>query len=85
MQDSGQSTILITRMAQEAADYVGKSLRLRYDPLSRVGIVGELPPADGVGKIVVATGGTSDMPMAEAALTAEALEQPGGPAFTMWG
>ena len=74
MQDSGQSTILITRMAQEAADYVGKSLRLRYDPLSRVGIVGELPTVDGVGKIVVATGGTSDMPVAEeAALTAEAL------------
>lgn len=74
MKNSGQSTILITRMAAEAAKQVGKTLPLRYDPISRVGIVGELPQPDGVGKIVVATGGTSDMPVAEeAALTAEAL------------
>ena len=40
----------------------------------RVGIIGELPEPDGDGTIVVATGGTSDMPVAEeAALTAEAL------------
>ncbi len=32
-----------------------------------------MPPKDGIGKIVVATGGTSDIPVAEeAALTAEA-------------
>ena len=40
----------------------------------RVGIIGELPVPDGDGTIVVATGGTSDMPVAEeTALTAEAL------------
>ncbi len=40
----------------------------------RVGIVGPLPAPTGIGTIVVATGGTSDMPVAEeAALTAEAL------------
>ena len=62
------------RMSQEAADLVGASLPLRYDALSRTGIVGELPEKDGNGKVVIATGGTSDLPVAEeAALTAEVL------------
>ena len=71
----GQKTILITRMSVEAAGLVGEDFPLRYDELSRVGIAGEPPnPGDGVGKIVIATGGTSDMPVAEeAAKTAECL------------
>lgn len=71
----GQKTILITRMSSEAADVVGESFPLQYDELSRVGIAGKPPKLeDGVGKIVVATGGTSDMPVAEeAAKTAECL------------
>jgi hypothetical protein len=74
MYKGGEQTVLITRMEPEKAELVRKNLPLRYDPLSRVGIVGELPPPDGLGKIIVATGGTSDMPVAEeAALTAEAL------------
>ena len=45
---------------------------MTYDPLSRTGVVGEKPRPDGKGKIVIATGGTSDLPVAEeAALTAE--------------
>lgn len=74
MQEKGQKTILITRMDQEKADFVAEKLPLRYDAMSRVGIVGEMPPITGNGTIVVATGGTSDVPVAEeAALTAEAL------------
>ena len=70
----GDNAVLITRMSQEAADLVGASLPLRYDALSRTGIVGELPEKDGNGKVVIATGGTSDLPVAEeAALTAEVL------------
>lgn len=70
----GQRTVLITRMDAQAADYVGAAVPLRYDALSRVGVAGTLPEPDGVGKIVVATGGTSDMPVAEeAAQTAEAF------------
>ena len=39
-----------------------------------VGIIGGFPEADGIGKILVATGGTSDIPVAEeAALTAQVL------------
>ena len=74
MLTNGQKTILITRMSHEAAAFVGKAHKLNYSEISRVGIIGELPEADGKGHIVVATGGTSDMPVAEeAALTAEAL------------
>ncbi|MCM1045739.1 MAG: nickel pincer cofactor biosynthesis protein LarB [Candidatus Gastranaerophilales bacterium] len=72
MQKHGQETILITRMSVQAAEIVGETLSLKYDALSRIGIVGEMPAPDGAGKIVVATGGTSDMPVAEeAALTAQ--------------
>lgn len=68
------NAVLITRMSQEAADLVGASLPLHYNALSKTGIVGELPKKDGNGKIVIATGGTSDLPVAEeAALTAEIL------------
>lgn len=74
MLDKGQKTVLITRMSSVAADYVGKTLPLQYDTASRIGIVGSLPEKSGKGKIVVATGGTSDIPVAEeAVLTAEAL------------
>ena len=67
-----EKTVLITRMSREAADFAAEELPLNYDEVSRIGVVGELPPKDGKGKIVVATGGTSDIPVAEeAALTAE--------------
>ena len=46
---------------------------LSYHEQARIGIVGELPEPDGSGMIVVATGGTSDIPVSEeAALTAQA-------------
>ena len=74
MLSKGQSTILITRMSAEAAREVGKCHALKYYGDARVGIVGDMPKPDGIGKIVVATGGTTDLPVAEeAALTAEAL------------
>lgn len=74
MKANGQDTILITRMSKEAAEYVSKEYELNYNELSRVGIIGEMPAKDGIGKIVVATGGTSDIPVAEeAALTAEVM------------
>ncbi len=71
---SGQKTVLITRMSKEAAEIVQKHLPLQYYERGRIGIVGEMPRPDTETNIVVATGGTSDMPVAEeAALTAEAL------------
>lgn len=70
----GQKTVLITRLSKEAADFLTPHLPLTYYELGRVGIAGTMPEPTGRGKIVVATGGTSDQPVAEeAALTAEAL------------
>ena len=70
----GQKTVLITRLSQQAADVLAPQLPLTYHALGRVGIAGMMPKPSGRGKIVIATGGTSDQPVAEeAALTAEAL------------
>lgn len=75
LQAADNGTVLITRMSAEAAAQAAEQLTpFSYDPVSRIGICGALPEPDGAGDIVVATGGTSDMPVAEeAALTAEAL------------
>lgn len=74
MLKNGQETILITRLPEESADVVGGRYPMDYHSDARIGIIGKMPPAFGIGKIVVATGGTSDIPVAEeAALTAEAL------------
>ena len=71
--EHGQKTVLITRMSKEAAEAATKNIRcFKYFELSKIGIVGEMPSINCSGKIVVATGGTSDMPVAEeAAITAE--------------
>ncbi|MDD3921570.1 MAG: nickel pincer cofactor biosynthesis protein LarB [Eubacteriales bacterium] len=70
----GQETVLITRMSPEAAETVRQQIPIEYDALSKTGVAGELPKPGGRGTIVIATGGTSDMPVAEeAAITAEAL------------
>ena len=74
MKRAGQDTVLITRLSPESAGAVARAHPLDYHPDARVGIVGELPPPDGLGTVVVATGGTSDIPVAEeAALTAQVL------------
>lgn len=72
MKRNGQNTILITRLSPEAAEQIRALHKIDYHTDARVGIIGSIPPAGGIGKIVVATGGTSDIPVAEeAALTAE--------------
>ncbi len=73
MAKCGNQNILVTRMAPEAAALVEQQLELDYHPLSKIGIA--IPvPRPSVGNIVIATGGTSDIPVAEeAALTAQVL------------
>ncbi len=72
MQDSGEEQILITRLSAERAEILKQSIDIKYFEEARIGFLGEAPEADGIGKIVVATGGTSDIPVAEeAAVTAE--------------
>ena len=73
MQSNGQGTVLITRLAADAAAELATLIDdLTYHAQARIGIIGKMPEPDGLGTIVVATGGTSDIPIAEeAALTAE--------------
>lgn len=72
MKQNGQDRILITRLSGKKAKEVKKQHALTYYEEARIGIVGDMPKPDGIGTIVVATGGTSDIPVAEeAALTAE--------------
>ena len=72
MKAHGQERVLITRLAPESAALLQQNHALSYDPLSRIAVCGSLPRPDGIGKILVATGGTSDVPVAEeAARTAE--------------
>ena len=74
MKKNGQERVLITRMSPEAAEFVGERFELDYRKESKVGIIGGLPTPSGIGKVVIATGGTSDIPVAEeAALTAQIL------------
>lgn len=66
--------ILITRLCPESAAYLAERFQLFYDELSQIGIVNRVERISAKGTIVIATGGTSDIPVAEeAALTAEVL------------
>lgn len=70
----GEGPVLVTRLSQAAADQVALVHPIEYFPAASIGLLGTMPPPSGLGKILVATGGTSDLPVAEeAALTAEAL------------
>lgn len=74
MKKKGKHNILITRLSPEKAEELQSNIDLSYDPVSRIGISGKYDQVTGSGTIVVATGGTSDIPVAEeAAQTAEAL------------
>lgn len=72
MLDNGQKCILITRLSAEKTEIIAKKLDIKYNEIARCGIIGEIPEADGIGNIVIACAGTSDLYVAEeAAITAE--------------
>ena len=73
--NAGQHSIMITRMKPEAVEVMeGTDLPFTYYKDARLGLVGQMLPPRRDGYILVATGGTSDIPVAEeAALTAEIL------------
>ena len=74
MEAAGQRTALITRLDAQKAEIVMRTHPLDYRAVCRIGIAGKVPEPDGASYIVVCTGGTSDIPVAEeAAVTAEAL------------
>ena len=72
MLESGQETILITRLEKYAAEILNREFALSYCEIAKIGSIGSIPEPSGNGCVVVAAGGTSDIPVAEeAALTAE--------------
>lgn len=72
--EHGQERILITRLSAEKAEQIAAAHPVVYDEVSRIAVLGDKPQADGNGVIMIATGGTSDIPVAEeAAVTAEML------------
>ncbi len=74
MKSSGQSKIMITRIDQRTYDELASSMNIEYFPEARIATIGEFPEPDGAGSVVIATGGTSDIPVAEeAAVTAQFL------------
>ena len=74
MAQNGQQNVLITRLDKEKAEAINEQVAITYYENARVAIAGQMAAPSGIGKIVVATGGTSDIPVAEeAALTAEFL------------
>ena len=74
MAQNGQNNVLITRLDPEKAQSIQKKVHITYYENAQIAIAGEMAAPGGIGTIVVATGGTSDIPVAEeAALTAEFL------------
>lgn len=76
LRDHGQMPALVTRVDAEKAVRVAEALDgdFTYFPAARIGRIGPARAPDGIGPIVVAAAGTSDLPVAEeAAVTAETL------------
>ena len=74
LEDNGQKNVLITRLDAEKAAQVNALTPITYYNDAHIAIAGTMAAPSGLGTIVVATGGTSDMPVAEeAALTAQFL------------
>lgn len=74
MQKNGQNNVLVTRLDEMSAEEISDSVELTYHKNAKIGTVGNMRKADGIGKIVVVSGGTSDIPISEeAAVTAEFL------------
>lgn len=74
LSSNGSESVLITRVGKEKAEVISKELPITYHESSRIAILGEMPSPTGIGTILVITGGTSDIPVAEeAAITAEFL------------
>lgn len=76
MLERGEKTVLITRIGKDTAKKLNAELggRFMYSEAGMIGVAGEMPEPKREAHIAVATGGTSDIPVAEeAAVTAEAL------------
>ena len=74
MVQKGQDSILVTRISESVFEQLKDINNISYHKEAHIATVGRSAKAGGIGKIVVATAGTSDIPVAEeAAVTAEFL------------
>lgn len=74
MVKNGQETILITRTEAAVVEAVSRSYEVNYNSYGKIAVVGKNPATENDGTILIVTGGTSDMTVAEeAAVTAEAF------------
>ncbi len=74
MKLSGEESVLITRIDETKAQAVALKHNIDYNKEGRIAVAGPYPQPDGLGTVLIATGGTSDIPVAEeAAVTAKAL------------
>lgn len=73
LQKGGEERILVTRLSQEKAEGLrAAGCAIEYYKEAELAVAGGFPPADGIGPVVVAAAGTSDIRVAEeAALTAQ--------------
>jgi len=76
LSENGAKNILITRLSREKFDIINSavSFEITYYELARIAVANPEPIKEKIGKIVIACGGTSDLPVCEeAAITAETL------------
>ncbi|MCF0140878.1 MAG: nickel pincer cofactor biosynthesis protein LarB [Mogibacterium sp.] len=74
MLSHGQESIMITRLGAEKASVLAENFDFEYNEQARIALIGPKAAPGGMGRIVVVTAGTSDIPVAEeAAFTAEAM------------
>ncbi len=74
MKGRGCEDILITRLEREAADEVEKVAELDYCEIGKIGVACPNPQRVSEGSVVIASGGTADIPVCEeAAVTATVL------------
>ncbi|MBO4265651.1 MAG: nickel pincer cofactor biosynthesis protein LarB [Lachnospiraceae bacterium] len=68
MQKNGQDRIMITRLSADAFADLSDISSITYHEDARIATIGGFCEPDGIGRIVVATAGTSDVPVAEEAV-----------------
>ena len=67
MVEKGQLPILVTRLDAAKAEFLAARHEIFYSKEARIAAIGDKPEPNGIGPIVIATGGTSDIPVAEEA------------------
>ena len=74
MLEACQRRVLVTRLDGESELLAAGGIAMEYDPVARLGMVGDAKEPDGLGTVLVVCAGTSDLPVAEeAARTLEYL------------